>query len=51
MHLEQQYEKLLLVDWRKEFPNEEIPHEAVNSWAVAKNYENATGEKCFAELA
>ena len=51
MHLEQQYEKLILVDWRKEFPNEEIPREAVNFWAVAQNYENVAGEKYFAELA
>ncbi|MPC66391.1 hypothetical protein E2C01_060538 [Portunus trituberculatus] len=51
MQLEQQYDKLLLVDWRKEFPNEEIPHEAVNFWKVVQKYENAAGEKCFAELA
>ena len=51
MQLEQQYDKLLLTDWRKEFPNEEIPHEAVNFWTVVRKYENAAGEKCFAELA
>lgn len=51
MQLEQQYDKLLLADWRKEFPNEEIPHEAVNFWTVVQKYDNAAGEKCFAELA
>ena len=51
MQLEQRYDKLLLVDWRKEFSNEEIPHEAVNFWTVVQKYDNAAGEKCFAELA
>ncbi|KAK3885377.1 hypothetical protein Pcinc_010410 [Petrolisthes cinctipes] len=51
LKLELQYDKILTVQWKKEFDGGEIPNDSVKFWVAVKQYENAAGVKCFSELA
>lgn len=48
--LSSQYEKLIFINWEKEF-NCKIPTESVEFWSTVLKYKNALGEHCFKEFA
>lgn len=51
MILEEQYNKLLMIDWKDEFSIKEISTDPIEFWSTVSKYENSVGTKCFEELA
>lgn len=46
-----QYRKLLLVNWKNEFDDKNIPDDPVAFWSGVRKYKDALNENCFEELA
>lgn len=49
--LASQYNKLIMINWKEEFPDGCIPEDPVAFWSVVWTYKNALDEHCFEELA
>lgn len=49
--LASQYNKLIMINWKEEFPDGCIPEDPVAFWSVVRTYKNALDEHCFEELA